>query len=221
MKHTRRVWTPAEDERLSTLYATFSADECAAALDRTRSSVCQRVNAIGLRKSPEWIAQTARMRTLNPTHGGRRGQFKPGLVPWNTGRSHPARGRSVETQFKRGRAPQESRNYLPIGSERLTKDGYVERKVTDDQSVVPARRWTAVHRLVWEAANGPVPPGRIVVFRRGMHTTVVADIAIDRLELITRAENMARNTIHNYPPEVKGLIRAVKRAERALEKRCE
>jgi hypothetical protein len=33
------------------------------------------------------------------------------------------------------------------------------------------RNWVAVHRLVWEQAHGPVPPGHIVVFRPGRHTT--------------------------------------------------
>lgn len=103
----------------------------------------------------------------------------------------------------------------------MCRDGYLERKVTDDPSKKPARRWIAAHRLVWEAANGPVPAGYMVRFRAGMATTEESEITIDRLELVSRAYNMAQNSIHNYPIPVKSLIRAVKRAERALENRSE
>jgi hypothetical protein len=138
----------------------------------------------------------------NPEHGGRRHTFQPGIVPWNKGTAFKAGGRSAETRFKPGRPAQEARNYLPIGSVRLSKDGYPERKVTDDPALVPARRWVAVHRLVWEASNGPVPPGHAVVFLPGRKTTDPERISLDCLEVVSRAELMRRNTVHRYGPEV-------------------
>lgn len=99
---------------------------------------------------------------------GRTGLFKPGHISWNTGmKGYQAGGRAVETQFKKGeRHGAAQHNYKPIGSTRISKDGYIERKVTDDHPV-PARRWIGEHRLVWEAANGPVPDGHVVVFLDG------------------------------------------------------
>lgn len=98
-------------------------------------------------------------------YSARTGHFLPGQTPWNAGmKGWQAGGRSVETQFKPGRPAHEARNYCPIGSLRTSKDGYIERKVTDDPSVVPARRWVGVHRLIWEAAHGPIPGGHVVVF---------------------------------------------------------
>ena len=58
----RRPWTTIEDRKLRRLYATQSAAECAAALDRTLSATQQRVNTLGLHKSPEWVAERARQR---------------------------------------------------------------------------------------------------------------------------------------------------------------
>lgn len=135
-------------------------------------------------------------------------EFKPGLVPWNKGvKGWQAGGRSAETRFKPGRKPEESRNYLPIGSLRITRDGLLERKVTDDQTIVPARRWVTVHRLVWEQEHGPVPTGFIVIFKDGQKTTDPDKITIDRLQLVSRAENMRRNShYNNYPKEVSRLI---------------
>lgn len=214
----RHHWTDTDRATLRALYPEFSAAECAAAIGCSVSSVNNQVGRLGLRKSREWIARRAAERSARPDHGGRAHQFRPGHATWNKGKSFNSGGRSVETRFKPGRPPSEARNYAPIGAVRISKDGYLERKVTDDHPI-PDRRWVAEHRLVWEAAHGPIPDGCIVVFKRGMHTTVADEITADRLELVTRAENMARNTIHNYPAPVKSLIRAVSRAERALKER--
>jgi hypothetical protein len=95
--------------------------------------------------------------------------------------------------------------YKPIGTERIA-DGQLQRKVTDDPSVYPARRWVAVARLVWEAANGPVPAGHAVAFKPGKATTDRARITLDVLELVSRAELMRRNTRHRFPPELNQLL---------------
>lgn len=122
--------------------------------------------------------------------------FKPGNVPWNKGTHFVAGGRSEETRFKKGNMSGAAQhNYVPIGTMRVTKDGYLERKFTDDPTLMPVRRWKAVHRIVWEQVHGPIPAGYIVVFRHGMKTAVEAEISIDRMECITRAENMRRNTV--------------------------
>lgn len=94
---------------------------------------------------------------------GRTGRFYAGQsrIPGSG-----ARGPNV-TSFKKGNmSGTAQRNYVPIGTTRITRDGYLERKVTDDHPV-PARRWVAEHRLVWEATNGPIPEGHVVVFLDG------------------------------------------------------
>ena len=109
----------------------------------------------------------------------------------------------AETQFKKGEMSGAAQhNYVPIGSLRLTRDGILERKITDDPSIYPARRWRPVARLVWESVYGPIPPRHMVVFKPNMHTTVEAEITIDRLECLSRAEHMKRHTLHNYPKDI-------------------
>lgn len=216
---TRRFWTDADRDALRTLYPSHTAEECAAALHRSVGSIHNQVNLLGLRKSTEWIAERARARSLQADHGGRAHRFAPGIVPWNKGMDHPSRGRSAETQFKPGRPPHEAPNYRPIGSLRLSKDGYLERKITDDQSCVAVRRWVAVHRLVWEAARGPIPSEHIVAFRPGERTAVESEITLDRLELITRAENMRRNTLYNYPPAIASTLLLIGKARALIRKR--
>lgn len=202
-------WTSQADAQLHRLYASHSCEEIAAQLGVSVSAVYNRAHHVGLYKSREWVAARARDRWAEGRHeGSRAGHFPKGNVPANKGQRRPgwAPGRMAETQFKKGRPATATSNYLPIGSVRVTRDGYLERKMTDDPRIVPARRWTAVSRLVWEAAHGPIPRAHLVAFKPGMHTVVLAEITLDRLECITKAENMKRNTCHNYPKPIAELI---------------
>nr|WP_165983299.1 HNH endonuclease signature motif containing protein [Macrococcus goetzii] len=103
-------------------------------------------------------------------------KFVKGQTSWNKGKKFEARGRSAETQFKKGQRPL---NYRPIGSERYTKDGYIEIKVSDT-----GRRWKHKHVYLWERENGEVPKGHAVIFLDGDKY----NLSLDNLKLITRGE---------------------------------
>lgn len=201
----KMMWTPALDAQLRSLYADKPTEVVAEIMGARTSQVYARASQLGIKKSAAFLAsvQSGRIArgkqhpSMVATH------FKAGLVPWNKGTNYVAGGRSAETRFKKGEMSGAAQhNYVPIGTERVSKDGYLERKVTDDPSLVPARRWTFVHRLVWEAAHGPIPPGHMVVFRPGQRTNVLELLTADRLECISRAENARRNSIWRSDPEV-------------------
>lgn len=92
---------------------------------------------------------------------GRTGCFAKGQEPHNKGKKcEPGKGgrhpNARRTQFKKGgRTGKAALNYQPIGTERISEDGYLERKVHDGLPM--QSRWQLVHRIEWEAANGPVP----------------------------------------------------------------
>lgn len=94
---------------------------------------------------------------------GRTGQFVKGQEPVNKGkRCAPGQGgnhpNARRTQFKKGnRTGKANMNWQPIGTERVRDDGYRERKVHDGMPM--HTRWQLVHRIEWEAVNGPVPEG--------------------------------------------------------------
>jgi hypothetical protein len=128
-------------------------------------------------------------------------QFKPGMVPWNKGASYAAGGRCAETQFKPGQA---GTTRAPIGTERISKDGYLERKV-EEWSGSP-RNWKAVHVLVGRAQTAQSRAGHVVCFRPGRRSTDRDLITVDALELVSRADLMRRNTVQNLPKPLAQLV---------------
>lgn len=204
----RQPWTPTEDALMREIYPDVPCADMAALLGRSPSGVYQAAYRLGLKKSAEFFASDASGRVAHNNQCAEMisTRFKPGAKAWNKGTHYQPGGRCAETQFKKGRNPTESRNYLPIGTLRINRDGYLERKFTDDTRLVPARRWVAVHRQVWEEANGPIPAGHIVTFRAGQRTAEPERITADRLDCITRAEHARRNHPRSHSPELAQLV---------------
>lgn len=214
----RRNWTAIEVQVLREFYADTLTSDIARALGRPVERVHAKARGLGLAKSKDFIAEIARERSLRPDHGGRRHQFQKGQVPANKGVKRPpgwAPGRMAETQFKPGKMPC---TWLPVGSYTV-RDGVLCQKVADEPGMKQVERWLPVHRLVWTATHGQVPEGHVVAFREGMHTAELELITLDRLELISRAELMARNTIHRMPPELAAVSRLRANLTRAIGQR--
>lgn len=186
----------------------------AASLARSTCSVYQRADVLGLQKSAAYLASPASCRT-----NGRQGmgtRFPKGHVPANKGLRRPgwSPGRMRDTQFKKGeRRGVATKLWQPIGTERISKDGYRERKINNDLPL--QRRWRAVHLIVWEEANGPVPGGHAVTFKNGDK----ADVSLSNLEIMTRAALMARNSVHNLPQPLAQTIQLLGALRRQIRKR--
>ncbi len=222
--NARRPWTVDEDETLRLNWPRFPAFLIAHVLERPKAAVYRRAALLGLQKAEDFHTQPmAALWNGTQEPGSIASRIKPGATPANKGLRRPGwyAGRMRETQFKKGRPASEARNYVPIGTEKVDpKRKVLMRKVTDDPALFPVNRWRPVHVMVWEAANGPVPEGHIVVFRPGLKTLVAAEITADRLEAVTLAENMRRNSYHNrYPPELKELVHLKARITRRLRRR--
>jgi hypothetical protein len=214
-----KPWSPVDLALLNEHFADSRTDDLAQVLGRNYSQVAQKAAKLGLKKSAAYLASPDAHRLDGVKGMGTR--FEKGLTPWNKGTKGIVGVQEAcrATQFKKGRPASEARNYQPIGTTRICADGILERKVTDDPSIVPARRWVAVHRLVWIAANGPVPQGHLVAFRPGRRTSVEAEITLDAVELITRVELMRRNTYHQYGPEIASVVQLRGAITRQINKR--
>ena len=189
----RRFWTAEEDALLRELYPNNATAVVAQRVGWSIGSVHDRAARLGIRRDIEWIRENSRKKSSRPNAG----QFRPGLQPWNKGKKG-VNGRS-HTSFSPGHLPH---NHKPIGHERINREGYLERKVADHAGPNNKKNFQRVHVLLWERHRGPVPEDHIVVFKNRDKT----DIRIENLELITRSENLRRNSVQRYPQDLRKAI---------------
>lgn len=127
------------------------------------------VNLVSLRKRKGW-------RT------GRTGQFVKGHASHNTGLKGIRYPGSEKGWFNKGeRRGAAVRLYKPIGTERVSRDGYIEQKIHDGLPL--QSRWRLKHLLEWEAVNGPIPEGMALKCLNGDKT----DTSPTNWEMIPRA----------------------------------
>jgi hypothetical protein len=112
---------------------------------------------------------------------GLTGHYEKGSIPANKGTKGLTSAN--RTSFKKGNRPA---NYRPVGSERLSKDGYLEVKIADPN------KWRLKHLVIWEEANGPLPKGHCVIFLDSNKQ----NLALENLRLITRNQLARLNQNH-------------------------
>jgi len=131
------------------------------------------------------LAQIKAYKKNHYLSSGLTGYFKPGQAPFNKGQKGVFLGGEVaeSCQFLKGH---KAWNWVPIGSERVNADGYVDIKVDDGKL---QKNWKGKHILIWEDANGPVPPGHVIIFGDGNWR----NFDIDNLILVSRKQLVRLN----------------------------
>lgn len=200
-----RKFTAEEDAFIRNNYMTIPTKRISKILGRSEGTARQRMAILGL-KIPASVVEKFR----------RESQYKAGRVPENKGKrqkdfmSGEAINKTVATRFKKGarvhnekydgavvtRYSHRKRNYPPYKWIRISK-----------------AKWKKLHVHLWEEANGAIPPGKIVVFKD--RNTLNCELS--NLDLLSREENMMRNTIQRYPPELKSTIRTLGKLKRTIE----
>ena len=165
-------------------------------LGLSEGSVYNRAYAMGIKKDPVYLRSTQ----YPPGYlGGKATQFQKGQTPPNKGQkmSKDLYEKVEKTMFKKGNKPM---NTQPIGTIHQRKDTggkmYLYIKLADS-------KWQLLNRYTWEQHNGPIPKGMVVVYKDGNYLN--NDIA--NLLMITKKENMARNTIQRLPKELQQVMR--------------
>jgi len=206
----RMVWTEQQVEAIRRRYPHERTDAIARDLGLPVARVYSKAAWMGLAKTPEYMdsPEACRLRRDNPQ--GVLHRFPKGHVPANKGVKGISYPGMEATQFKKGAKPH---TWKPIGTERYSKEGYLQRKVTD--TGYPPRDWVGVHILLWREHHGEIPSAHIIKFKDGNKQ----NIAIENLECISQADNMRRNSFHNYPKEVAQLIQLRGAVQRQINKR--
>lgn len=111
---------------------------------------------------------------------GRTGKFAKGHIPHNKDIKGVCYPGCVGTQFKKGSIPF---NHRPVGSERFSKDGYIEIKVAEPN------KWKLKHRVIWEEHFGHIPKSHVVIFKDQNKL----NLDINNLVLVSRKELVRLN----------------------------
>ena len=150
---------------------TFISDNRTMTISALHSAFCSALNRFDI--------SATNLNALRKRKGwrtGRTGRFEKGNIP------HPDAGAKSanKTSFKKGHKP---KNWRPIGSDRISKDGYFEIKVKEP------KKWQLKHVYLWEQENGKVPDGSCVSFIDGDKM----NLEMSNFELISRNENLQIN----------------------------
>ena len=86
----------------------------------------------------------------------------------------------LTNQFKKGNKP---KNYRPIGSERITKAGYIEVKVADPN------KWETKNKIIYKQYYGDIPKGHKVIYADGNKL----NNDINNLILVSNSEELIMN----------------------------
>lgn len=196
-KGDSRVKYPAIPEeikqRVALLYPDTPTKELAEMIGISVRKAYGIAQDLGLKKSIAFLKSEASGRLKKGrAQMGNDTRFQKGFTPWNKGKKVQSTEGMKATQFKKGNLPH---NIKFDGHERINVDGYVEVRVSQG-------KYRLKHRIVWEAVNGIVPKEMCIVFKDGNKQ----NCDIGNLEIITRAENMKRNTIHRYSEELKPVV---------------
>lgn len=201
----RHIWSDVEIAMLKKRYPNEKSEIISQDIGIQLSSVYNKAYSLGLKKSDEFLKSPASGRTNGKQGSGSR--FVKGHASWNKGMKGLQIG-GQETQFKPGAKPL---NYRPVGSTRVSVDGYVEIKVAEG-----IHQWKLLHRENWKKEHGAYPvKGMALVFKDGNKE----NCSIENLESISRAELMERNSFHRYPKEIALLCQMKGALQRQINKR--
>ncbi len=187
-----KVWTPGKVKLLKNLYPNKFNYEIAKTLNVSLRAVKSQAYKLKLTKTNEFMQ----------LHGGR---FNKGHTPVNKGKkmSQEIREKVKHTFFKKGHTPA---NHKPLGSERINVDGYIEIKIAEPNI------WDLKHRVVWREINGEIHQGYNIQFKDKNRQ----NCDIDNLYIIHRKLQIRKNSILNYPPELRKTFRYLGKLNRII-----
>lgn len=175
-------------------------------LGRHLGSVAGRMRFLGLSIPAHIIAERKR---IPPKV--RKGCFKKGDIPYNKGKKMDPKTYSKcrKTMFQPGHEPHNTKHN---GAVSIRKDhkGILYKHIRIEKG-----KWEPLHRKVWEDAYGPIPEGMIIVFKDKNQF----NCDIENLEMISKEENMIRNSIMRYPEGLRTAIKRVRKIEKLTNKK--
>lgn len=200
----RKSWSPQDIEILKMIYPNSYSHEVAQILGRTKRAIYSAAKVHNLKKSNEFIKMELARQGERLKVAGKPFRRQKGFVPINKGvkMTEEQYQKAKHTFFKKGNVPH---NAKPEVNEVLRACGYWYTRISEN-------KWYPKHQLLWEKTHGKPPEGMVLIFKDGNKNNCV----IENLKLITFAENMMRNTIVQYPPELQTVIKLNNKIKRKI-----
>jgi hypothetical protein len=187
----RKFWTPEENDYLVKNYPDMLTDDIGKILGRARSSIYGQALKLGLQKSESFKLSDFSGRLTG--NQGKPFRFEKGHIPANKGKrmSSEQYEKARPTMFRKGQNPKNTKYDGCV----TVRDGYFWIRISE-------RNWKELHRVIWEQRYGPAPEGFKITFKDGNKM----NCEINNLEIISNEDNMLRNSIHNYPEQLRDTI---------------
>lgn len=191
------IWTEEEIEFIRKVYPYHTNDEILKMLK----------DKFGIETNSKSLQNVRRKHNIPYKVIPNPGNYQKGETPWNKGRKMPeeTREKVKKTWFKKGQIP---KNYKPVGSTRITVDGYKEIKTAEPNE------WKLYARYLWEKEHGEkLTPNDVVIYADGDKT----NFDIDNLVKVSRANLLYlnnKNLIFDDPELTKTGVNVSKVAEK-------
>ena len=177
-------WKPELVKQLIKLYPNKSNAEIASKLGLRETQIEPKAFLLGLSKTKEFMRERSAKTA-----------FKKGHIPLNKGKkqveymSKEAIARTEGTRFQKGHLPHNAVG-VNDGDIRIRHDHKNRGGKAYKYIRLALGKWYPLHQHNWETEKGKIPKGYCLWFTDG--DTMNCDVS--NLELITRAENMRRNS---------------------------
>jgi len=200
----RKLWTAEQIEYMNIHYPHKQSIKIAEALGRSLKSVYAQAKIMQLKKTPEFMSSPDAGGFQKGKTYGYQYRFQKGYSPPNKGKkqteymSPEGIERTLATRFKKGQTPINT-----------MKDGDItfrKRRKRNAQGFfyrLAKGKWIPLAQKIWMDNFGPIPKGGVIRLKDGNPLNCEPE----NLELITRKENMLKNSIQNYPQELIPIVK--------------
>jgi hypothetical protein len=192
-----KKYTSEEDKYICGHFLDKTLRELGDHLKRPWGSVYGRIKRLGLILPDDLRKERMMIGIKKGWSNGQKTRFVKGQISWNKGLKDVCTG-GLKSQFIKGNKPHNTKY-----------DGCITIRKYSNKSNRPylfirleEGKWELLHRYLWQMVNGPIPKKANVQFKDGNSL----NCNINNLELISKNENMERNTINNLPQNLKDII---------------
>lgn len=192
----RIFWTLQEEALIRMHYPdNGTADIMHLFPGRSIAKVQSKASYMKVKKSAAFMQSTASGRISSQNDIGIKTRFAKQCPGWNKGlkqrdyMSPENIEKTKATRFKKGQDPH---NTVPLGYERISRDGYIEVKVRHlKNGDANNKNFDAKHRIIYAEKFGPIPENCNVEFLDGDKF----NIDPSNLVLRTKKENLLKNSV--------------------------